>query len=442
MVRKVSRDIIHVDVDFPELLSRSSLLKVVTDLLKNLLHQRNQIPLQYDCITKDVEAAAEVSINNDDIKQDNGSLAENDDNGASSRGSARLSRQAARAAKMRALYLKNSMRLINEMEETMEMIREELEKDDLVSISFLLGATPLSPREIYTIDIPKTSNHLATNFRVGVHLFRAMVINDQLHNLTSSRIPVSNIFILFCRSSSPLTSSLQLLPTYSLPPVTRCPRVTFRLRSLDDMIVPVAPNRRLRFTSGTSRLTPAIPECSPDVLFSDHDKCSPEWRESNEKPKDVESILRTSKKPEMMELCTPLVSRIVPQVLSTPAPTLQEVGSMQLCTPASVNMDFCTPAVSSRIRETDELLSTPIVSDLMDLCTPAVRTQVSDEMELCTPCINKLQLNSDKKVEDFYTLDSKFDEKDSGISSPYCSTEECDEEYFWFVTPKPIRGFK
>jgi len=344
------------------------------------------------------------------------------------------------------------------------MIKEEVENNHLVSLSVLFGATPISPREVFTIRIPQTTGHLTSCSRVGVYLFRAMLNNDMLHSLTSSKLPVSNTYLLFCKTSAPPTSSLRLLPSYSLPPITRCPRVTFNIQSVDtveEMVVPIEATRRLRFTSGTSKskLTSAIQECSPDLLYSELDSTSPVDKKSDQSDncKNVETVLRTSRKQERMELCTPLVRRVPnhPQVFCTPAPSYTNMSSMQLCTPApgsntdmstirprTASMDICTPAASSRLRGTSALLDTP-VSDSMELCTPAIRTRTSEEMELCTPSVSNIKLNSFVTEQVLNPCDSNLEEKDSGISSPDCSMEESDnQELYWFVTPTPIRGFK
>jgi len=450
MVRKACQDI-QVEVEFPEMLSKASLVKVLTDLMKNLLHQRNQIPLQYDFITKDIKAAEEVT----EKKENEEPMRENI--AVQSRAAARTNRQTARAAKTRAAYLKNSARLVREVEEMMNIIREEVENSDLVSISLLFGATPVSPREVFTIKIPQTTGNLASSARVGVHLFRAMVSNDSLHRLTSSRLPVSNTYLIFCKTNAPVTSSLLLLPSYSLPPSTRCPRVTFNIRSVDmeeEMMVQVEATRRLRFTSGASKPTPSFHECSPD-LFAETVTISPvDKADKSDECDNIETVLRTSRKPELMELCTPLVRRVTshPHVFCTPAPSHTARSSIQLSTPAprsrgltsirphTASMDICTPAPSNKLRENGvSLLDTP-VSDEMVLCTPAVRTRKSDEMELCTPSVSSLELVQEQCL---HPCDSNLDEKDSGISSPDCSIEESDNQgLFWFVTPAPIRGFK
>jgi len=449
MVRKVPRELIQVEVEFPECLTKSSLAKVVTDLMKNLLHQRNQIPLQFDSITKDVKASEKVQEAENGMKVNEAVRPSRED--------VRNSRQAVRAAKNRAAYLKNGARLVKDVEDMADLIKLEVDKDDLVSISFMFGATPLSPREVYMIQLPQTSGLLQTNSRLGVHLFRAMVTHDQLHGLTSTRLPVSNMFILFCRSTTPPTSYLQMLPSYSLPPITRCPRVHFKISTLEneeDNVVPIAATRRLRFCSGASRLNPSIPESSPGSLHAGDVLESPDLLSPVRKGADIirtEAVLRTSRKSELMDLCTPMVTRIAgPRLGPGGALETVELCTPQVtraeCTPLHVGMELCTPAVNLRTKFREQMdLCTPAVSmrtgDCMEACTPAFRTRVSDSMELCTPAIAKLEINGEAKEE---IINFKEHEKDSGISSPDCSLGEEDfqEELFWFVTPSPVRGFK
>jgi len=459
MERKKTRELIQVDIEFPVLLTKPSLTKVVVDLMKNLLHQRNQIPLQYDCIAKDIKAAAEMEEN---ISPNGDVVSDTTDTQPQSRAAARTSRQAARAAKSRAVFLKKSARLVREVEEMEDIIMTEIETEELVSISFIFGATPLSPREVYTIPLPVTAGHRSTYSRVGVHLFRAMVTHEKLHNLTSSRLPVSNMFVLFCKSNSPPISTLQLLPCYSLPPITRCPRVHFIITSQESMesMAPAVATRRLRFTSGTSRLTPCIPESSPRSYPS------PECASPS---KSVEIEVKTCKKPQQMELCTPLVTRqefSTPQVFRARCSSSNIPVSMELCTPAQppgtdrsirapVGMELCTPATRSenlctpslnlrtRFREDLELCT----HDDMELCTPAIRPRVSDVMELCTPAIGRLELRSESEdvatKEDVATREDVDCKSDSGFSSPDCSGDAGDrQDLFWFITPTPVRGFK
>ena len=70
--------------------------------------------------------------------------------------------------------MKSGARLVREVEQMVDIIKTEVEKGDLTSISFRFGATHLSPREVSTIMIPQTTGCLQTNSRLGVDLFSGL----------------------------------------------------------------------------------------------------------------------------------------------------------------------------------------------------------------------------------------------------------------------------
>jgi len=462
MVRKVPRELIEVEVEYPGCLNKCNLGKILVDLVKNLLHQRNQIPLQFDAIARDVL-----------VGKEGGAVKENDDPKrpieTPSRESVRLSKQAARAAKSRVAYLKSGSRVVEEVEQLVGLILREVDNGEVVSVSFLFGATPLSPREVYTISIPDTVEHLQTNSRLGVHMFRAMVTNDLLYSLTSTKIPVSNMFTIFCRRSIHNATSLQMLSNYFLPPTTRCPRVHFLLntpvKEEQVFLDPVVASRRLRFYSGANSARSLLdPELvlGNDQVLPDVTQETPAKRTNVEK---AEIVPRTSRKIQQMELCTPQDARCIgsrcseytPQVctphvamvlctpavgekqefvqgesdLCTPAVDLRTKfrEGMKLCTPAvnirtkfSDSMDLCTPAVSNRTKVSVSMdYCTPAVSirtkvgDSMDFCTPAVsmRTEVSDSMDFCTPAVSLRT-----KVSDSMDLCTPAVSKRSSVNDP------------------------
>ena len=290
-----------------------------------------------------------------------------------------------------------------------------------------------------------------------------------LHEVTSSKLPISNVFILVSRRSSTLSSSSLLdVPDFCLPPPSRCPRVVFKFKFPEPEPVSVqVASRRLRFTSGADT----------DHRRSDMEICTPAIKDL---PSSMEittpAVARCSvrdSQPFGMELCTPAVKTLPPK-MECCSPAVQHLpSSMELCTPAikqhSSSMEMVTPAI--RQLPSSMELCTPAVNYLpssMDLCTPANNNIVSS-MELCTPSVtphfNGLQ--HDKRVtvvqEDSFDLKTpeisnlslespnkksktshtKEDLKDSGISSPELIRRETEGKVLhWFVIESPIRGFK
>ena len=339
-------------------------------------------------------------------------------------------------------------------------------------------------------------------FRVGIHLYRAMMAHETLQDRLSSRIPVSNMFtVISRRQPTPVSGdNLTLLPEYSLPVTSRCPRVLFRFS------FPPPPSltaiRKLRWNSGPEVESstnhdqafppPAKQSSGTDNGYGRHESgdtmelCTP-FTEVRVVPR----MARTGARDQDMELCTPAVRWKTPHtellqspgqdsmVICTPAvsklssrdilctPSVRSLPSLELRTPAMTSqlssMELCTPAVS-HIKHSLEL-ATPAVSkspSSMELCTPATNNVVSS-MDMCTPPDLETESKVRRVIED--SLDVQTPEmsnlslespnkktkvrhedlKDSGISSPELSrraTEEHSPILHWFMIDDPIRGFK
>jgi len=449
MVKKRS-ELIEVDVEFPEELSRTGLFKVVSDVLKTLLHQRHQIPLQYDAIVKQASSPSPNSLAltnsvGDELK-------------IGSRAAVRKNKDAARVAKKRSAFISSCVRIVDEIEAVLKVIQDELDSKELTSISFLFGATPLSPREIYTVKIPFSSSSCASNSRLGVHLFRSMVSNEKFQQLSSTKLPVSNLFILFCKSSVPDFSCLRYMPDYSLPPISRCPRVNISIiPSIETEVPPLPASRRLRFNSGL--VHDMNKEEHNQDGFNSPEDCgasadTPEYGfndvANNDKMMKSEDIVKTCRKVQHMDLCTPLVTRFSGPTNDFTTPGVFTSTSRKKYTQI---MEKITPAFNAKLRLSDPMdLCTPVINmsrlfqatpaplvccgESMELCTPSIGDKDSKS---CSPCTTVENSNSDLTIKLGNSNLSKSLMKDSGIFSP--GTSRAESEY-WFVTASPIRGFK
>ena len=476
--RKLPREEVSVPVKFPIAIDQRTYLKLVFDLAKNLLLQKNQIPLQFEAIVKEVEIEARLAGALEDNSEDNS----DEDDEAVTREKVRERQRRVRQRRSRSQLVKNGQKLIEDFSNLENVVRSEFETGDVASISLVFGATPHSARQVFTIPTPDyitDSSSSSCSSKAGVHLFRAMMSHDTLHDVLSSRIPVSNMFILVSKRNSG-SSSMISLPEFSLPSSSTCSRVSFNFSFPSPAPAESAPaaTRRLRFTSGADTdqvsVTESMELCTPFTQVKqlprvaqlsssavttacnseDMQLCTPavRWRSQ---PSD---LLQT----DSMELCTPAVSKMN-SVLCTPAPSLSQpssmelctpavsvkqssqdqytpgVPSMELCTPAVPSMELCTPAASNNIKKRLE-------TDCMDMCSPAIINNIKrsgdhnhqeDSLELKTPDLSNLSLLSPQKK-------SKVDDedlKDSGFFSSEKSAS-CSEELFWFMVDQPIRGFK
>jgi len=419
---KRKRDLVEVDIQFPCMLSSLNLSKVVIDIIRNLLYQKNQIPVPYDLILKELECNETKSCGEKIVP-----LSTISSNRISTRSEARVDRIAKREAKNRDKFMKDSSRFTKEMDRVENFIHREIETGDVISINILFGATYLSPREIYSIELPSvTSEESISSRHIGKQLFKSIVANQPLNEMTSSKIPVSNMYLVFCKRSLPTLSELRLLNSYCLPSIERCPRANFIIGipespDGDHLSNGVAPIRRLRFPSNDNDDSNIV-----------GDKHSGKPGLASITPRSNSDFSKHFSSNQVMDLCTPYISKSIKESkndreLYTPSYTLNT------CTPATgrVNknepMDLCTPAVNAHKLPTT-------------LITPALPPG-SENMDLCTPAPNKLEVVEHSKSTANLNLDlSNLSLKDSGISSP--ESADFQEEHFWFVTPSQIRGFK
>ena len=302
-------DVVQVKVRLKEGISRSAFSKLLEDLVKHLLLLKSQIPLQFEAIVKEVEL--------DDRNTLAGHLEETDDCGdmeapPASREEVKKRLQRARAQRSRAHLLKNGRKLLSDFSFLSTSLTRELAAEDVVSVSFVFGATCHSAREVYTVEVPRyEEGETSARARPGLQLYRAMVGHTQLEAVTDRRLPVSNMFTLICKRSLPTASSSLHLPDYVLPTSRRCGRVNLRLTTPD--LKTVEATRRLigLTTPAVSRepvsmelCTPCPPSStsdSPDVASSHRDN---PLEASSHQDNPVEVISHQD-----MELCTPIQSQ-------------------------------------------------------------------------------------------------------------------------------------
>ena len=140
---------VEVKVDFPFPIDKPTFTKLVLDLAKNLLLQKNQIPLQYEAIAKEVEFDAIQSAGESENDSDQGEEGED----YPSRISVREKLRKSRARKSKAQLVKHGRKLIDDLKNLENVIDAELE--NVSSINFVFGATPHSAREIYSVEVPE-----------------------------------------------------------------------------------------------------------------------------------------------------------------------------------------------------------------------------------------------------------------------------------------------
>ena len=260
--KNLPKEEVDVRVDFPVSIDDKTFLKLVIDLAKNLLLQKNQIPLQYEAIAKEVELEAKLVGALDSEKDSD----ENEEIPTKDRVREKLKRTRARKSKLQ--LVKNGEKLIEDFAQLESDLGNELDHGDVDSISFLFGATVHSAREVYTVNVPNNLNWEPgagqPQSRLGLHLYRAMMSHDSLHDITSSRLPISNMFLMISRTSLSFSSSLIHLPDYSLPSPARGSLVVFQFSCPDQVAAKVASDSCQELRTNLADMFPQSMElCTP-----------------------------------------------------------------------------------------------------------------------------------------------------------------------------------
>ncbi len=195
---------LSVDVPFSYRLSAPSVAAIITDLLKYLVFQRKQIPFQYEMVSRDVR---DSSRDRHDVDEQPCEASDNP------RAAARQRRERQRRRVLRERYLKRAEKFLLAFDALLRGLEEELAADiqgDISCVSFLFGATPVSPKEVFHVYPPKRDPDdrddavvLADRARkqAAIPLFRAIVTNEKLFDRVGKPMASTNLYVALKRRS-------------------------------------------------------------------------------------------------------------------------------------------------------------------------------------------------------------------------------------------------
>lgn len=261
-VRKGSTGVnpdIHLDIDLDDPLSPSCFAHIVKELLKNLLHQRHQIPLPFERIKSDVRSLErrnpEVEIESETLERL--SIREKVKHRQSQVRQATLEKRFHRVA---SNFVANLETLLQNLTET--IINEA--GDQLKCVSIILGATPLSPKEIYHVpvptflageavtppsdsgdSVPPVIDSNRARKKANLRLFRAMVNHEQFFTQTGQPLALTNVFIALKRRSQWISPEW-LTPKDEFVNVRRGHRVFFNFHNAPETL-DLPQRKKLRF---------------------------------------------------------------------------------------------------------------------------------------------------------------------------------------------------
>jgi len=364
--------------------------KMTVELLKHLLHQRQQIPLQYDVIKRDVL--------NMQSKENGG------DENLPTQGTKKQT--TARKEQLRQRYLKKAAELVETSEDTFIALDEEIQSnaEDIIAVHFLFGATPVSPKETYSLMFPTrwSNTTCADRVRPGLQLFRSMVTHDKLFSLISSSLGVTGVYTMVeRRKRGNYETEPWFVSRSEFRLTSRGTRVRFQLRQSPPQdrtfrhpIQTAETVQRLSFDSGCG----SEPSSGGFSKLVDNKTPARIRQLSGNAPTDRYT-------PTPMELCTPLMtSRSI--VTAPRTPGLGKSGN-HLCV-SNAMMNLTTPRTTLKVHKSVD--------------------HEEEDMVPCTPFHGGIEVC--------------FSSPEEGETVLQELESVCMSEVEWLVCPRPIRGFK
>lgn len=196
---------VNLDVNFKQKLTADVIISLVEMLFKNLLHQRQQVPLRVEVLEKDLEkvkGGCQPGQETWEVPY------QKDESPSCPRECARRAKNMQKNKTLQERYLRKAHSFMDDLEEKLEHLKEEIltNLEAIKCISFSFGATPFSPKEVYHIILPKTlSRHETSNAswrkRACLHLFRALVTHDTLFSMLGDPLKLTNVHVSVLKKS-------------------------------------------------------------------------------------------------------------------------------------------------------------------------------------------------------------------------------------------------
>ncbi|CAL4073681.1 unnamed protein product, partial [Meganyctiphanes norvegica] len=210
---------IEIRVQIKRTLSSGNCTKVLEDLLKYILYQRNQIPVQYEILDREVTRKSdndrqaqndgETTCDKSDCKQSETQLEKDH---AKDRHQRKTEVIKAKNERKRQRWLVKVQQFIDMFKKVMKLVSDEIENGDIASVKIALGNSVITAREIFTLLFPPgySTGHNAAdnkvNSKVALQLFRSLIVSEDLVKLVTRRSTLHKVWILLQKKKLPALS--------------------------------------------------------------------------------------------------------------------------------------------------------------------------------------------------------------------------------------------
>lgn len=168
----------QLDVDLKgTLLTPLACSSLVSELIKNLIFQKSQIPYPYNWLKAVVDRKRKKDA------EEQGGIVKN-----------------LQVAVERCFRLASSA--YDNLEDIMYHIRKEMESSEVQEVILLFGSTPFSPKQIYCIKLPVIVrghlevNHHQANNRNQQNILRQILLSDTWIQATGKSMPSTNMYVM------------------------------------------------------------------------------------------------------------------------------------------------------------------------------------------------------------------------------------------------------
>ncbi|KAB7505659.1 hypothetical protein Anas_05038 [Armadillidium nasatum] len=252
---------VNIDCD----IATKEVCKIVAEsLLKYVLYQFNQIPVQIDVLEKELAKGEFVPELSEAVKNEN-QQSEDSIDSTDPRSYFRqkgLQKRAELANRMRArkrkMWLIKVDKLVNNFKNTIKILENEINNAAVKTIIYSVGTTPITPKFVFKMHIPqhlnstyhsshKTTSSSILKRKILSNMLRAFANNADILKFTSSHFSVSKLWTLFEKESSSEvgenqnSSDITLRPEFSISTRTKCIEIYFNEQNLSNMSMELTP---------------------------------------------------------------------------------------------------------------------------------------------------------------------------------------------------------
>nr|XP_027210384.1 uncharacterized protein LOC113803759 [Penaeus vannamei] len=211
---------VKICVNLDRTLTSSTCCRVVEDMLKYLLYQRHQIPVQYDILLREA-SMVEKECNETQGFNSNEMECSNHKEAISSQleyeedtlkvHQSKQERMKLKQKRKRLRWLEKVKKLIYEYNVIIQKVRSEIEKGDVAAVSFLIGSSVVTSKEFFSINFPHdyavAGSDAGNDRHVLLQFFRAFVTNEDLVRVVSRPCSIQKLWMMLQKFDSPTSTS-------------------------------------------------------------------------------------------------------------------------------------------------------------------------------------------------------------------------------------------